>query len=250
MLRLENKVAIVTGGGRGIGRTLSHRMAEEGAKVVVADILGKETQETAGEIVAVGGEAFALKVDVSSEEDTQHMASEAIKVFGRIDVLVNNAALFYGLTSKPFMELPIDEWKNVMEVNVTGVFLCCRAVFPQMKKQASGKIINIASNSALVGSPNLSHYVTSKGAVIAFTRCLATELAQYGIRANSVAPGVVVTESTENLPQLKETVLAATPLGCLASPDNVAGTVIFFASDESNHITGQTLIVDGGRRMH
>ena len=250
MCRLEGKVAIVTGGGRGLGKTYCLRMADEGAKIVVADILDQESQQTAEEILANGGEAVAVKVDVSSEEDTQRMVSEAIRAFDKIDILVNNAGMLLGLTRKSFIEIPIDEWDRVMAVNVKGVLLCCRAVFPYMKKQNKGKIINISSNSCYGGPANSSQYVTSKGAVIALTRCLATEMAPYGICVNSVAPGVAITESTEDLKELRETTLAQTPRGRLAEPDDVAGTIVFFASDESNHIIGQTLIVDGGRRMN
>jgi len=250
VVKLKGRVAIVTGGARGIGKAICLRMAEEGAKVVVADILDKEAQQTAAEIAAEGGEALAIKADIACDEDAQRLASESIKAFGRIDSLVNNAGMLYGLTRKPFMEIPLDEWERVMTVNVKGTFLCCRAVFPQMKKQGKGKIINISSNSAFGGPPNSIHYVISKIGVVALTRCLATEVAPYGICVNSVAPGVTDTEATRDFAEIKEINLAQTPIGRLAQPEDIAGAVIFFASDESDYITAQTLLVDGGRRTH
>ncbi len=250
MNRLEGKVAIVTGGARGIGKTLCLRLAKEGAKVIVADVLEKEARQTVKEIKAKSGQAIAIKTDVSSEEDTLRMAKEAIDAFGGIDILVNNAGMLAGLTVKPFNELPLDEWDRVMAVNVKGVLLCCRAVFPQMKKQGKGKIINIGSNSFFVGSPNSSHYVASKGAVIALTRCLASETAKYGICANTVAAGWTDTPATEGLTEWRQSVMSQTPMGRVALPDDIAGAVVFFAGDDSDFITGQTLLVDGGRRMN
>jgi 3-oxoacyl-[acyl-carrier protein] reductase len=199
MPSLKDKVAIVTGGGRGIGKTYCLKMAEERAAIVVVDILDKEAQQTTEEIRDNGGKALAIKVDVSVEQDTLIMASRAVEQFGRIDILVNNAGMLYGLTRKPFTEIPIDEWDRIMEVNVKGVLLCCKAVFPQMKRQGKGEIINISSDAFHLGAPNSSHYATSKGAVIALTRCLAAEVAQYGICVNSVAPGMTEVESTESL---------------------------------------------------
>jgi len=249
MQRLKDKVAIVTGGGRGIGKAICLKMAEEAAKVVVADILDKEARQTADEINANGGEALAVKVDVTNEKDTLYMANQAIEKLGSIDILVNNAGMLYGLTRESIMGIPLDEWDRVMEVNVKGILLCCKAVFPQMKSQAKGKIINMSSDVFYVGPPNFSHYATSKGAVIALTRCLAAEAAPYNICVNSVAPGVVDTESTASLPELREMIISQTPLRRLAQPEDIAGAVLFFASGESNHVTGQTLIVDGGMIM-
>ncbi len=250
MLRLSNKVAIVTGGARGLGKAFCVGMADEGAKIIVADILAEEAQRTAEEITSRGGEATAVVCDITSEKNTQHMATEAIRAFGRIDILVNNAGALYGLTRKPFMEIPVEEWDRVMTVNIKGAFLCCRAVFPQMKKQGKGKIINISSNSAFGGPPNSAHYVASKSGVVGLTRCIAADVAKYGLCVNSVAPGVTETEATRDMRELKEINTAQTPLGRIANPEDIVGAVIFFASDESNYVTAQTLIVDGGRRTH
>ncbi len=248
---LEGKVAIVTGGARGLGKAFCLRMAEEGAKVVVADILGEQAQQTAEEIRAKGGSAISLRIDVTSEEDTLRMAAETVKQFGRIDILVNNAAMIYGVTRKPFMEVPVAEWDKLMTVNLKGPFLCCRAVFPQMEKQGKGKIINLASETAFTGSRNFIHYVTSKGGVVSFTRCLAAEVGQYGIRVNSVAPGFTDTEAARTLTQdITKYDVSPTPLGRLEQPGDLVGAVIFLSSDDSDFITGQTLVVDGGRYMH
>jgi 3-oxoacyl-[acyl-carrier protein] reductase len=248
---LDGKVAIVTGGARGLGKAFCLRMAEEGATVVVADILGEQAQQTAEEIRTKGGSAISLRIDVTSEEDTLSMAAETVKQFGRIDVLVNNAAMIYGITRKPFMEIPVAEWDKLMTVNLRGAFLCCRAVFPQMEKQGKGKIINLSSNTAFTGSRNFVHYVTSKGGVIAFTRSLAAELGQYGIRVNAVAPGFTDTEAARTqTADITKYDVSRTPLGRLEQPGDLVGAVVFLSSDDSDFITGQTLVVDGGRYMH
>ncbi|MCK4723118.1 MAG: SDR family NAD(P)-dependent oxidoreductase, partial [Dehalococcoidia bacterium] len=199
MRRLEDRVAIVTGGASGLGKTFCLALAEQGAKLVVADIKDKEAQQTASEIQAKGGSALSIKVDVTSEEATLGMAQETLKQFGQIDILVNNAAMVYGITRKPFTEIPPAEWDKLMAVNLKGVFLCARAVFPQMKKQGKGKIINLTSETAFTGSRNMVHYVTSKGGIISFTRALAAEVGQYGIRVNAVGPGFTDSESSRSL---------------------------------------------------
>jgi 3-oxoacyl-[acyl-carrier protein] reductase len=251
MRRLEDRVAIVTGGARGLGKAFSLALAEQGAKLVIADILEKEARQTAEEIQGKGGSAMALKVDVTSEEDTLRMAEETIKQFGGIDVLVNNAAMIHGITRKPFNEVPPAEWDKLMTVNLRGPFLCSRAVFPQMKKQGRGKIINLTSETAFTGSRHLIHYVTSKGGIISFTRALATELGQYGICVNAVAPGFTDSESSRTvIDDINKYDVGLTPLRRLEKPEDLVGAVIFLAGDESNFITGQTLVVDGGRYMH
>jgi 3-oxoacyl-[acyl-carrier protein] reductase len=220
MRRLEDKVAIVTGGASGLGKVFCLAMAEQGAKLVVADIKDKEAQQTVEEIQAKGGSAIALKVDVTSEEDTLRMAEETLKQCGRIDILVNP-------------------------------FLCCRAVCPQLKKQGKGKIINLTSETAFTGSNNLIHYVTSKGGIISFTRALAAEVGQYGICVNAIGPGFTDSDSSRTvIDDITKYDVSLTPLRRLEQPEDLVGAVIFLASDESDFVTGQTLVVDGGRYMH
>jgi 3-oxoacyl-[acyl-carrier protein] reductase len=251
MKRLEDRVAIVTGGARGLGRAFCSALADEGAKIVIADILEKEARQAADEILAKNGSAMALKVDVTSEADTLSMTEEVVKKFGRIDVLVNNAALVYGMTRKPFTEIPPGEWDKLMTVNLKGPFLCSRAVFPQMKKQGRGKIINLTSETAFTGSKHLIHYVTSKGGIISFTRALAAELGQYGICVNAVAPGFTESESSRSvIDDINKYDVSLTPLRRLEKPEDLVGAVVFLAGGESDFITGQTLVVDGGRYMH
>lgn len=253
MGRLEGKVAIVTGASRGLGRVFCLRLAEEGAKIVAAtrkNMAGLE--ETVKEVEAMGGTAIALQVNVTKEEDTLRMARETVEKFGRIDILVNNAAIYYGISRKPFYELDPEEWDRVMEVNVKGPWLCTRAVFPYMKKQGKGSIINLSSEVFFTGSRNFVHYVASKGGVIGLTRALAVELGPHGIRINAVAPGFTDTEASRLLvPDMeKKYDTSKTPLGRLEKPEDLAGAVAFLASDDSAFITGQTILVDGGRAMH
>lgn len=251
MGRLEGKVAIVTGGARGLGKTFCLALAEEKAKVVVADILEDGAQQTAQEIQAKGGTSIALRVDVTSEQDTLRMAEETVKQFGSIDILINNAAMIYGITRKPFIEIPAEEWDKLMTVNLKGPFLCSRAVFPQMERQGKGKIINLSSETAFTGSRNFVHYVTSKGGIISFTRALAAELGQHGICVNSVAPGFTDSEASRSVvDDISKYDVSLTPLRRLEQPDDLIGAILFLASGESDFITGQILVVDGGRYMH
>jgi 3-oxoacyl-[acyl-carrier protein] reductase len=250
MGRLENKVAIVTGGGRGLGKVYCLRMAEEGAKVVVADILDREVEETVNEIKAKGGTAVAVKADVSSEADTRRMAEETIKKFGRIDILVNNAGYYYGMGRKRFYEISSEEWDKAMLVNAKGTWLCCKAVFPYMKQQGKGKIINLSSETVFSPTKTMIHYVASKAAIIGITRVLAGELGQYGICVNAVAPGFTDTAASRTVDSIEKFDVRSVPLGRVELPEDVVGSVIFFASDDSDYVSGQTLLVDGGRRVH
>lgn len=251
MGRLADKVIIVTGGARGLGKTFCLALAKEGATVVVADIQEEGAQKTAEEIRKAGGHSTALRVDVTSEKDTLQMAEETVSQFGKIDALINNAALIYGITRKPFIEIPLDEWDRLMTVNLKGPFLCARAVFPTMKEQGKGKIINLSSETAFTGSRHFVHYVTSKGGIISMTRSLAAELGPYGICINSVAPGFTDNEASRSvIDDISNYDVAPTPLKRLEQPRDLAGAIIFLSSDESDFITGQTLVVDGGRYMH
>src|SRR3977135_1204957 len=198
-MRLKAKVIIVTGGATGIGRAYGQRAAEEGARVVVADIA--DPKPAVKEIEARGAQALGVECDVPREEDTQRLATETLARFGRIDVLVNNAALYGSLKRRPFMEIPVEEWDRVRSCNLRGLFLCARAVFPAMKAQGKGKIINIASSTFFKGVPHYIHYTTSKGGVVGFTRSLARELGEFGIRVNAIAPGFTLSgENEKNMP--------------------------------------------------
>jgi len=251
MGRLEDKVAIVTGGARGLGKVFSMAMMREDAKVVIVDILGNEAQQTAEEIRTEGGSALGIKVDVTSEQETLWMAEETIRKFGRIDILINNAAVYAGLGRKTFYEIPAEEWERLITVNLKGPFLCAKAVFPRMKEQMKGKIVNMASETAFTGSKGFIHYVTSKGGIISFTQALAAEVGQYGICVNSIAPGFTDTEASRTVTDdITKYDTRLTPLGRLEQPDDLIGALIFLVSDESDFITGQTLVVDGGRYMH
>jgi len=248
MMRLENKVAIVTGAARGLGRTFSVALAREGAKILAIDIADPEG--TAREIESLGGMAKGFRADVSVEEDCLKIAEETFKSFGRIDILVNNAAIVYGLIRKPFDEIDPKEWDKVMMVNVKGPWLCTRAVFPYMKQQGKGKIINLSSETFFTGSHGFVHYVASKGGVVGLTRALAIELGPHNININVVAPGFTDTEASRSIADVSKYDISRTPMGRLQQPKDLIGAVIFLASDESDFVTGQTLLVDGGRVMH
>jgi NAD(P)-dependent dehydrogenase (short-subunit alcohol dehydrogenase family) len=212
--------------------------------VVVADIL--DGAKVVQEIESAGGKAIALKVDVSKEEDTNRMASETVNVFGRIDLLVNNAAIFINIERHPFYEISAEEWDRVSAVNIKGPFLCAKAVFPQMREQRSGKIVNISSSTAFWGTPNFLHYVASKAALIGMTRSLAREVGEYGICVNAIAPGLVEHEG-QNAPQaLTELQLKERSIKRLQTPEDLLGTLRFLASPDSDFMTGQTIVVDGG----
>jgi NAD(P)-dependent dehydrogenase (short-subunit alcohol dehydrogenase family) len=243
--RLDGRVAIVTGGAMGIGRAIAEALAAEGARIVVADLEGAE--EAAA---ALSTEALGLRVDVSGEEDAAAMAAAAIDRFGRIDALVNNAGIYTSLVPKPFEEIDPAEWRSVMDVNVLGMFLCCRAVMPQMKAQGEGRIVNIASGTPFKGVPFLMHYVVSKGAVVALTRALAKEVGGAGVLVNTVAPGFTMSDGVLANPvqvqALQEVSLKARVIQRDQVPADIVGSVVFFCGPESAFITGQALVVDGG----
>jgi 3-oxoacyl-[acyl-carrier protein] reductase len=247
-MRLKDKVAIVTGAARGLGKTYSIALAREGAKIMAVDIA--DLDDTIRKIESSGGMAKSLRADVSAEEDTLKIAEETAKSFGRIDILVNNAAIIYGLLRKPFFEIDPKVWDKVMTVNVKGPWLCTKAVFPYMKQQRKGKIINVSSETFFTGSHGFAHYVASKGGVVGLTRALAVELGPHNININAVAPGFTDTEASRSVADVSKYDVSRTPLARLQQPEDLVGAVIFLASDESDFITGQTLLVDGGRVMH
>jgi NAD(P)-dependent dehydrogenase (short-subunit alcohol dehydrogenase family) len=254
-MRLKDRVAIVTGAARGLGRSFALKLAQEGAKVMAMNIVirpkdKEDLDETVKQIKAMGAEATSFVGDVSLQKDTSAMAEAAVKAFGKVDILVNNAAIYDGLKRRPFYEIDLDEWDLVMKVNVKGAFLCTRAVFPYMKNQGYGKIVNIASEVFFTGSHGFAHYVASKGGIIGMTRALAIELGPHGIRINCVAPGFTDTEASRGIADVTKYDTSKTPLGRVVKPEDLTGAAVFLASPESDFITGQTVLVDGGRVMH
>jgi 3-oxoacyl-[acyl-carrier protein] reductase len=247
-MRLKDRVAIVTGAAKGLGKAFCLALTKEGAKIVAVDIA--DLKDTMKEIESLGGEAKAILADVSSESDTKKLAEDTFKSFGRIDILVNNAAIIFGLFRKPFYDIDPGLWDKVMAVNIKGPWLCTKAVFPFMKEQRKGKIINLSSSTFFTGSHGFVHYVASKGGVIGLTRALAVELGPHNININAIAPGFTDTEASRSIADVTKYDVSRTPLGRLEQPKDLLGALIFLASDDSDFITGQTLLVDGGRTMH
>ena len=249
---LENRTVIVTGGGKGIGKVYAQEFAKAGARVVAADIDEAAAKAVADALNAEGLQALGLGTDISSEQATQVMAQAALDRFGSIDVLVNNASLMSVLARRSWLEIPVEEWDRVMAVNLRGMFLACRAVFPAMKAQKRGKIVNISSSRVFEGSPNRLHYTTSKAGVIGFTRAISREVAEFGITVNAVAPGL--TASDTQVASTSGNYLAARSSGRAIDrvqvPDDLVGAVMFLSSPASDFMTGQTLLVDGGKSMH
>jgi len=247
--RLDRRVAIVTGGGHGIGKAYARRLAEEGAAVVIAEL-----DAPAGERVAAEVGGLAVRTDVSEEASVAEMARRTLERYGRIDILVNNAAIFatVPMSRAPFDEIDPAEWDRMMAVNLRGTWLACRAVIPQMRKQRYGKIINISSGTALKGSASRIHYVTSKAGIIGFTRTLAMEVGKDNICVNCIAPGSTLSEENadEALVKYRQAAASTRALQRLQRPEDLVGAVAFFASSDSDFITGQTLVVDGGAHMH
>jgi NAD(P)-dependent dehydrogenase (short-subunit alcohol dehydrogenase family) len=250
-LRLSGKVAIVTGAGSGIGKALATRLADDGASVVVADVAKFDL--AAAEIAkATGARTLGLQIDVSSEADVARMATETVQAFGRIDILVNNAAIFSSIKLKPFEQIEVAEWRKVMDVNILGVALCCRACVPHMRKAGGGRIINLASGAPIKGVPLFLHYISSKGAVIAMTRGLARELGKDGITVNTLAPGFTLSENVAKDPthvKQGEVTRMTRAIQRDETPEDLVGTVSFLASADAAFMTGQTLVVDGGSAM-
>ncbi len=251
---LENKVVIVTGAGHGIGRAYSHGIAREGGKVVVADIDGAAADTVAEEISGEGGQALAVQSDVSKLASCQDLANEALKRFGQIDGLINNAAIFatIPISRVGFQDISEDEWDRVMDVNVKGVWLCSRAVAPAMQERKQGSIVNIASGTVLNGSAGRIHYVASKAAVVGFSRVLARELGPDNVRVNTIAPGSTLSEAdvTDEVLKLRQANVGARALKRVERPDDLVGTALYLLSDLSGFVTGQMIVVGGGDVMY
>lgn len=248
---LLGRVAIVTGAAGGLGRAFCLALAAAGARLVAADLSEEGVAPTAEAIIAAGCEAIAVGVDVTNPAEIDRMAAAALDRWGQVDILVNNAGLYASLSRRPFYELSAEEWDQVMAVNLKGPWLCARAVYPAMKKQGYGKIINIASATFFSGSPLWSHYVASKGGLIGLTRSMAREVGDDGICVNAIAPGFTLTEASRSvMPNAEEYGVARGAIKRAEQPEDIAGLVVFLASDASNFITGQTMVVDGGRQLY
>jgi 3-oxoacyl-[acyl-carrier protein] reductase len=252
--RLDGHVSIVTGGGHGIGKAYCAGLAAEGSALVVAEIDGDAAERVASSLRAMGAKAIEVATDVADEQSTQRMAERTLSAFGRIDVLVNNAAVFatIPISRVPLEQISVREWDLVMSVNLRGIFLACKAVLPAMRQQEYGKIINISSGTALSGSPTRIHYTTSKGGVLSFTRTLAREVGPSGIRVNAIAPGSTLSEENpdQEILRMRQSRVNDRALPRVQLPADLVGSVVFFASPDSDFITGQTLVVDGGAEMH
>jgi 3-oxoacyl-[acyl-carrier protein] reductase len=245
---LAGRVVIVTGAGQGIGRVYAQRFAEAGAIPVIAEINAENGRRVCDEIRAHGFNAHFFATDVSDRASVDAMVRQTLAAQDRIDALINNAALYTRISRGTFDTLPVDEWEQVLKVNVTGAFLCARAVLPAMRKAKWGRIINISSSTVLLGRPNFLHYVTSKAALIGMTRAMARELGPDGITVNSILPGLTKTEieaagATEAVWQ---TILARQCIPRQETPDDVASVALFLASSASGFVTGQSIVVDGG----
>ena len=251
-MRLKERVAIVTGGSTGIGLAIARRLAEEGAAVVIADI--KDAAEAAAGLSGLNRQVVPMETDVASEESVSSLVSGTIDRLGRIDILVNNAAVSATLALTPFEKLTVAEWRHVLDVNAIGTFLCCRAVAPHMRARKSGRIVNIASGTAFKGAPFLLHYVASKGAVISMTRSLARELGTDNVTVNAVSPGYTLSEGNLGNPDFlaahRQAAIAGRALQRDAYPEDLVGAVAFLASDDAAFMSGQILAVDGGSVMH
>lgn len=246
---LKGKVVIITGSRRGMGRAHALAFAKEGARVVVSDISLEDCQEVVDEIASQGGEAIAIKCDVTKKEEIEEMVRKTIEKWGRVDVLVNNAGI---CQFKPFLQLTEEDWERTIDINLKGYFLCAQRVAHEMAKQKSGVIINIASiamGQVGVGFPNITHYCASKGGIVAMTEAMAIELAPFNIRVNAIAPGAIETPMIDPLkqdPKMMEATLARVPLHRVGRPEEVSNLVLFLASEASSYMTGSTVVIDGG----
>jgi NAD(P)-dependent dehydrogenase (short-subunit alcohol dehydrogenase family) len=245
---LEGKVAVVTGAAQGIGNAIARGLAAEGARIVVVDL------ERAEEAAAEFEEGVGLSADVADEGQVEGMTQDVVERCGSIDILVNNAGLYASLQMRPFTEIPVEEWRQVMDVNVLSMFLTCRAVVPHMRDQGGGRIVNISSGTPFRGVPFLLHYVTSKGAIVALTRSLAKELGRDDVLVNCVAPGFTMSEGVRQHPEvieaLRDVSVSARTLQRDQVPEDVVGAVVFLCGPGAGFVTGQTIVIDGGQYFH
>ncbi len=247
-MRLVGKVALISGGARGLGATIGRMFAQEGAAVALGDIREREGQETARQIASGGGKAIFVKLDVTKEEDWQRAVQATVQTFGALNVLVNNAGIYQ---PEPVVSTPLETWYRVMEVNATGVFLGCKAAIPAMKQAGGGSIINISSVAGLIGTGRGSAYPASKAVVRMITKSVAIQHAKDGIRANSIHPALTDTDMAQewffNDPSVRDAYLADIPLGRFGKPEDIGYAALYLASDESSFMTGAELVLDGGR---
>jgi NAD(P)-dependent dehydrogenase (short-subunit alcohol dehydrogenase family) len=245
---LEGKVAVVTGAAQGIGNAIARGLAAEGARIVVADL--SRADEAAEEFK----DGVGLAVDVADEAQVERMAREVVERCGRIDILVNNAGLYASLQMRPFTEIPVEEWRQVMDVNVLSMFLTTRAVVPRMREQGGGRIVNISSGTPFRGVPFLLHYVTSKGAIVALTRALAKELGRDEVLVNCVAPGFTMSDGVREHPEvieaLRDVSVSSRTLQRDQEPEDVVGAVVYLCGPGATFVTGQTIVIDGGQYFH
>lgn len=247
---LAGQVAIVTGAAGGLGRAFALALAEAGARVAAADCNFASATETAQLITAAGGEGMAVQLDVADETSVEAMTQSVAQRWGRIDTLVNNAGLYGSIVRKPFFEITSAEWDELMAVNLKGPWLCARAAFPHMREHG-GSIVNIGSATFYSGSPLWAHYVASKGGIIGLTRALAREAGDYGIRVNAIAPGFTLTEASLKLIEdAKQYGVNRGAIKRSQQADDLIGALMFFVSPSSGFVTGQTLVVDGGRQFN
>ena len=251
MKRHQDKVIVVTGAGRGLGRAYAQRLASEGARIAICEIDARAGAAVAEDLRNNSANAIFIETDVASKEGTEFMAARVLEKWGQIDGLVTNAGLANSVGGQTYDEITVPQWDRIMEVNVRGTWLTCRAVAPHMQKLKKGSIVTVSSDTAHWGSPRLLHYVTSKGAVEAFTRAMARELGPDGIRVNCIAPGLLNNEATAGVPQVKrEWNIQNRAIQREGSPEDVAGLVSFLLSDEASFITGQLIVANGGLVFH
>ncbi len=248
--RLAGKRVIVTGAAQGLGREFALHLADLGAQVLAADIDEQQLRATAATSRGRAGQVFTSTTDVSSQSQTVALAEKAVELMGGVDALVNNAAVVAGLSRRPFDEIPEEEWDRVLAVNVKGAWLSARAAVPAIRESGGGSIVNLASEVAFSGSPGLIHYVTSKAAVIGLTRALSRELGSSQIRVNALAPGFIASEGSRQMLGDADYDTSATPIGRVGEPADLLGALAFLISDESSFVSGQTLLVNGGRIAH